>query len=443
MIAVAAPLTGGGCAVPSAGSPIGNQPRQVPAFYVSETGSDDADGATPESAWATIQKVNVALPETGSTVLFRRGDTFYGELNVPPGCEVAAFGDGPKPILTMYKLLNLASGWVEEAAGVWRIDLGSAKTHLGYTASNDANIGFLLVDGSMQPALKFGLSELATTWDFFCDVPAHALYVRAPANPTTLADDIRAATNGNSYGASGTVIYFQGGQNSVHDVHVTGSGGCGIRGDATDVHVFDCTIDNIGGAVLAGLRDGKVRYGNGIEHWRHASRWTIERNEISHVYDVAWSPQGYDIGESRVVWADMTFRNNYVHDCGQMFEFWSQSDGRSAGFVRVLVEGNVCERAGYGAFSDVRPDQDVRVHLLSYNLESQVDITIQNNVFDNSYGAYSYHLVEPPPGYVTRNNTIRLKQGTKMEYQRPETVEQFAEWQAATGREVGSKVTVL
>jgi hypothetical protein len=226
----------------------------------------------------------------------------------------------------------------------------------------------------------------------------------------------------------------------VHDVHVTGSGGCGIRGNGKDVRIHGCLIDYIGGALLAGYGSGTVRYGNGIEHWRQASRWTIEENEIAHVYDVAWSPQG----DSKVNWEDMTVRNNHIHDCGQTFEFWSKSsDGESPGFIRILVEGNLCERAGYGVFSDVRPNQNLRVHLLTWMFETPVDITIQNNIFDDAYGAYSYSTDDLPAGFVTRNNTIRLKAGHRMEYQRTETVEQAAAWQEATGRETGSTIVVL
>jgi hypothetical protein len=93
-------------------------------------------------------------------------------------------------------------------------------------------------------------------------------------------------------------------------------------------------------------------------------------------------------------------------------------------------------------FSDVRPDQNVRVHLNTYSWETPAEIIIQRNVFDGAYGAYSYHAFEPV-GYVTRNNIIRLEAGHKLQYQRPETVEEFAAWQKATGREFGSRVLVI
>jgi hypothetical protein len=410
----------------------------APTFYVAATGSDDADGLTPATAWATIRKANTALPTDGSVLLFQRGDTFYGEFSAPFGCEVGAYGTGEKPILTMFKLLNRPEGWQEDSDGVWKIDLGSPDTHDGYTATNDSNIGFLMVDGAVRPALKPSVADLIDPWDFYGDIGQHVLYVKATSNPTELAGDIKAAPNGNAFGPSGTIISCQQAHNDIHDLHITGSGGCGIRGVAPDVHIHNCLIDYIGGSIL--LDGVNPRYGNGIEHWVNVKRWLIENNEIAQVYDVAWSPQGH-AGASGS-WEDMTVRNNYIHDCNQSFEFWSTGSGAAGGFKRILVEGNICERAGYSDFSDVRPNQNVRVHLLTYLWETPADITIQNNVFDDVYGAYSYHAFEPA-GYVTRNNTIRLKAGQKMQYQRAETVDEVTAWQEATGRELDSTIIVV
>ena len=411
-----------------------------PTYYISTTGSDSADGLTPETSWATVQKANSALPDDGSILLFRRGDTFYGELDLPFGCRVGAHGMGDRPILTMYKFLNRAEGWAEHSPGIWKINLSFPANYQGYTASNDANIGFLVVDGVVKPALKYTLTELSQPWDFCCDIANHLLYVAAPTNPTTLADDIKAAPNGNAYGATGRVIYCNAGSNEVRDVHITGTGGCGIGGTGPDVHIHDCLIDYVGGSELVGYSP-RLRYGNGIENWINVKRWLIENNEIAQIYDVAWSPQGpvgIDGG-----WQDLTFRNNYVHDCTQSIEFWSIGTEKSLGYQRILVEENLFERAGYSVFSDVRPDQNVRVHLLTYFWETPADITIQNNVFDDAYGAYSFHAREPLAGYVTRSNAITMRAGHKVQFQRTETVEDFAAWQEATGREIGSSMTVL
>jgi hypothetical protein len=331
----------------------------------------------------------------------------------------------------MFKILNRPESWTEHSPGVWKIDLRPVNSHDGYTATVNANFGFLMVDGKVMPNLKFSLSGLSAPWDFYCDHPNQTLYTFASANPTTLAADIKAAPNGR-------IIQCEHGTNAIHDLHLTGTGGCGMGGTGPDVHVHDCLIDYIGGA---NLRDGtQRRYGNGIENWVGVKRWTIERNEIAQVYDVAWSPQGR--AGSNGTWEDLTVRNNYIHDCTQTFEFWSSGTNSAGGFQRILIEENICERAGHSVFADVRPDQDVRVQLLTYLWHTPADIVIQNNIFDGSYAAYSYHAFEPT-GLVTRYNTIRLSAGTKMEHQRPETIEQFAAWRDATDREVGSTATIL
>jgi len=411
----------------------------APTFFVSSSGDDSADGLSPLTSWATVQRANSALPNDGSVLLFRRGDTFYGELDLPFGCEVGAFGVGDKPILTLFKILNRPEGWVAETTGLWKIDLSSPDTHDGYTATSDANIGYLTVDGAVKPALKFDPADLSEPWDFYCDIPNNLLYIVAPANPTTLATDIKAAPNGNNYGPTGRVVYCSKGSNEIHDIHVTGSGGCGIGGTGPDVHIHDCLIDYIGGSYLE-PRAG-VRYGNAIENWVNVKRWLIEDNEIAHAYDAAFSPQG--VAGTTGGWEDVTLRNNHIHNCTQSIEFASWGATESApGYRRILVEGNLIEQGGYSVFSDVRPDQDVRVFLNSYLWETPADITIQNNVFNDVYGTYSFHAREPV-GLVTRNNTIRMRAGQRIQFQRPETVEDFAAWQEATGREVGSTMTIL
>ncbi len=444
-IAAAMAPTGRSAAAP-ADLRISNAPSVARTFFVSSSGSDDADGMTLESAWATIQKANSSLPVDSSVLLFRRGDTFYGELNLPFGCEVGSYGSGARPILTMYKQLNAPQGWDEHADGVWKIDLGSPR-YARRIHSDERRQRRLSGGGGrgqtcsevcvIRPRRPRGISIVTSqTTRYTSGLPG-----TRQLSPVISTPHQRVMLTERQGGPS---FIAQRGGNDIHDVHVTGTGGCGIRGNGSDVHIHDCLIDYIGGSWLAGQPVDNTRYGNAIENWPNVSRWTVEKNEIAQVYDVAWSPQGRDQNGGPVFWEDMTIRDNYIHDCGQMFEIWSQnSNAESPGFVRILIENNVCERAGYGVFSDVRPDQDVRVHLLSYRLQTPVDVTIQNNTFDDAYSAYSYHAEGPPSGYVTRNNTIRLKAGTKMQFQRPETVEQAADWQAATGRESGSTITVL
>lgn len=46
------------------------------AYYVSNKGSDGNDGLSPETAWATLDRVNKAALEHGDAVFFERGGTW-------------------------------------------------------------------------------------------------------------------------------------------------------------------------------------------------------------------------------------------------------------------------------------------------------------------------------------------------------------------------------
>ena len=80
------------------------------AYYISNDGSDDNDGLTPETAWQTISKLaqeaggwgREGILKPGDAVFFRRGDIFRDQnfhLGTD-GLTFSAYGEGPKPIFT-------------------------------------------------------------------------------------------------------------------------------------------------------------------------------------------------------------------------------------------------------------------------------------------------------------------------------------------------------
>ncbi len=70
------------------------------AYYVSNEGNDSADGRSPESAWATINRVNSADLQYGDAVFFRRGDLWRKVMiESRPGVTYSAYGEGEKPKL--------------------------------------------------------------------------------------------------------------------------------------------------------------------------------------------------------------------------------------------------------------------------------------------------------------------------------------------------------
>jgi hypothetical protein len=95
------------------------------AYYVSSSGNDANNGKTPETAWATLDKVNGTALAYGDAVFFERGGTWYGSIYGKSGVTYSAYGKGNKPVI---------SGSVREKAA------DKKKWSLAYTPSSGGKI---------------------------------------------------------------------------------------------------------------------------------------------------------------------------------------------------------------------------------------------------------------------------------------------------------------
>ena len=426
-------------------------------FYVSADG-DDSNSGTFASPWETLAKVNAALTAKHvylkDRVLFRRGDTFYGKLRPvndlqfapdPGSVRFGAYGDDPDlPIISGYKVMNISGGWSLHASGVWKIDYATANAGTNYTGNaadtdeDDANIGFLKVDGQIKGVKRLTLAELEDQWDFYST--GTVLYIKSTANPTTLSDDLRASIR-----LTGIKLASR---CSFSDLVVEGYGGHGFSGIAlNDVMVRGCTSREIGGSYLPYGGGGVVRYGNGFEIFQDSQRVLVEHNTVSDVYDAAWTIQGGAPGDSRY-FRDITWRRNLTYRCSQAEEYWCEGTG--PGFVNCRSEYNTYLFSGYGWGADIRGDQDKRVGQQSYSWgyngeedpTREMDVAIKRNIYFDCYESFAFNLY-PPLGQTSDYNAILLRPGTLMTGQSSVTIENAATWAASVGREENSQFVVL
>jgi len=117
-------------------------------YYVANSGSDSNNGTSTGTPWQTITKVNAASLNPGDSVLFNRGDTFYGSLTIShAGTSVnnitfGAYGTGANPILTGFVT---TSGWVNAGGGIWT-----------YTDSGlGSTVNVVTVNGTVQGYGRF------------------------------------------------------------------------------------------------------------------------------------------------------------------------------------------------------------------------------------------------------------------------------------------------
>ena len=439
-------------------------------FYLSEKGNDNAAGTSQGQAWKTLERLQKAFQDGqvgyGSTVLFRSGHRFYGELSSIPQLNgrgrltLGAYGGGRRPQIMGYKVLNKPEMWSKVGKNLWRINLGDPDTHVGNKMAQegrDADVGFLRVDGVIKGHKKASVEELSEEWHFHSDVEQKTLTVYREDNPSKVGD-LRITVNGRIVQARSSM--------TIEGLDLIGTGGHGVQVvDADSVQILDNRIRDIGGSYVYGT----TRYGNGVELWINTKDVLVKDNIIYEAYDVGVTLQGGQIlGPTewdepwRTGWRNVHVRNNRIARNSQSFEIWARGfeqegketvydHGPGSGYRNCSFTGNVCTDAGAGWGQAVRSNpQEGGVHFLSYNEDLHMDLKVTGNKFLGALNAYMYRQPEQENDLVIDENVIRLKAGQRLQADRPEewmkqqrqTIEEHEEWSRDTGFDRNSEFLI-
>ncbi|MBN1398008.1 MAG: right-handed parallel beta-helix repeat-containing protein [Bacteroidetes bacterium] len=116
-------------------------------FFISADGNDNSNGISELSAWKSITKVNSYTFYPLDTILFRCGDTFFGQINLyQSNIVLGSYGSGQKPIITGGERL---AGWVRR--GSFYVTKASSQVKnlfadgLQMTLARYPNSGFILI----------------------------------------------------------------------------------------------------------------------------------------------------------------------------------------------------------------------------------------------------------------------------------------------------------
>ncbi|OLY92553.1 Ig-like domain-containing protein [Cnuella takakiae] len=116
-------------------------------YYFAANG-DDARTATqassPATPWRSLTKLNAIVPtlKPGDSVLFRRGDTFYGSVKVTvSGTATAplvfgAYGSGAKPVINAFKKLT---SWTSKGNGLYEATDAALGSRINVVSINGTN----------------------------------------------------------------------------------------------------------------------------------------------------------------------------------------------------------------------------------------------------------------------------------------------------------------
>ena len=150
-------------------------------FYVdSLSGNDDNAGATPETAWKSLARVEAATLEPGDSVLFRRDRVWRGTLRTKSGAEgrpvrYGAYGEGAKPRIISSADLSDPNLWTRVDDDLWATPenrFRDAETSAPETAKFAAGQWFVYTeDVAKGAASRETFSELdgAEGWRVTCE----------------------------------------------------------------------------------------------------------------------------------------------------------------------------------------------------------------------------------------------------------------------------------
>jgi len=137
-------------------------------YYVAANGNDNDNGTSVSTPFQTIAKINSLTLQAGDQILFRRGDTFRGQLNITqsgtPGNPIIidAYGTGDAPVISGSALVT---GWTNTNGNIWQADFsqgGTAVTGVYINGSalplgrwpnaNTPNKGYLTINSHVNNA---------------------------------------------------------------------------------------------------------------------------------------------------------------------------------------------------------------------------------------------------------------------------------------------------
>jgi len=419
-------------------------------YYIAANGNNNNSGTSASAPWLSIAKLNASFGSmvAGDSILFRRGDTFYGAIVVGKSgasgkpIVFSAYGTGNKPIITGFVT---ASSWTTVSTGIYQAYIPGAKSSLNmvtlngnaqalgrYPNKDAANGGYLSYE-TYSGATSITDAQLtsATNWTGAEVAVRKKLWVldRGKITGHNGGTLTFANTGGSTYTGSNGYGYFI--QNDVRTLDRLGEwyfksstrylqmyfgtaspSGYTVRASCIDtlltlsaksyIHISNLYFEGANGNAIVALSSNYVNIqncdinnsGTGAINTSLTSNLLIEnctiRNSLSNGI-LAIASNGTNI----------TIRNCVVKNTG-VLPGMGLSNGNSykgimASTNNLLIEYNTVDTTGYVGIEFQGSNVNVR-----YNLVNYFDC-----VKDDAGGIYTYAAgTDASPGKVYTNRTI-------------------------------------
>lgn len=352
-------------------------------YYVSNNGSDDNTGLSPNDAVCSISKISSFDLKPGDAVLFERGDIWRSvSFSAVSGVTYGAYGSGEKP-----KLCGSAKDYADSALwtktdvkNVWQTTdkiIGS----VGFIAFNDGEIFAQKVKSAQD------LTEDLTFYDGTSGNDTVKLYC-SKGNPGEVYENIEIAP-----GTS--IIKAMNKENCTFDnLCLLYTGWHGMRfSSSNNIKVTNCIIGYIGGT-----GEGS-RWGNGIEFWNSCENGVIKDNYLFQIYDTALTNQYSGVAQNPVVQSNITYSGNLIEYSTYAFEFFTKQENSNLDIMKnITVCDNIVRYTGCGWGESNRPVKGTSADIKGWNAKNRAEnFVIKNNVFFSSkyrnldWSAFAYN----------------------------------------------------
>lgn len=380
---------------------IGDGILHEPKIYYIACDGTSSDG-TDSNAPMSLENANKKVFYSNDTILFKRGDIFYGYANFEIKsignnvCNIGAYGEGDLPVISGAKVIENKDVWEKYSENVYRVDITNFDNFSGYKRNtiNSCTIGFFESEnGNIYGNLKKEINLLENDYDFYCD--GKYIYIKSDNNPTESLGKITLATQ--------TELFRMSSNCDIENIHFMHTGAHAIvqkNYNMKNIKLHNLIIEKVGGAYQYGIKDSRTtRYGNAIEFWNGASNVTIENNIIRDVYDAGITLQGLENS-----WENIDIKNNIIIGACYSLEFWAS--GTSNGMKKINVENNYSINQGKGWGQQVRTNGVNSAVIVFYDFSNIAlsDINIHENKFYNSE-----RIIHIPDTTISRlNNGITI-----------------------------------
>ena len=399
-------------------------------FYVSSSTGSDSNPGTFSQPWKTLAHVNAQTFSAGTSILFKRGDTWRTDGNSPNslGAQLRppsngsatggpivfdAYGTGANPIIDGSFDASAMGAWTNAGTNLWQSTQtfppasGYASGNPDNQANDVGNIlwGFSAVGGANVPPTLLnasvgqmtgggyggiwynpgdGTAHLTTQgqWNFNTDNNKVQIY--SVGNPATVMPGLSLAIDTCALYINGVSYVIV--QNFTFQF--SGASPLFTNGTCTNIIIRDCVVQWGGGGNISGQSTRDSRYGDGIDIEGSMQHCTVERVWFHQNYDTGVGPQCYGAFQENII-----MRNCVVDSGGAMFTEFFFAGSPTTDVLQVYNNTFVGNNGGWSCNPVQRPNGAPNVYGLYPGVLTQTNMSINNNIIADCYGAL------PAPGF--------------------------------------------